>query len=219
MARGQHHRIHSQDRLLRNRHRVAQEAARLISEHGIRDFRHAKIKAAERLGVGDEQSLPRNREVEDALREHQRLFHGASQPSVLALRREIAREAMHFMAEFAPRLVGDVLHGTANTHSPIQLHLFTDDADAPGRFLDSRGIAHEHGTRRLRMTREQSVEVPLLRFLADEVCMELCVLARDGLRQAPLDATGEHPMRRATLAELEMLLQEDEVIATEACEP
>ena len=85
---------HAQDRLQRNRLRVAQEAARLMSEHGIRDFHHAKVKAAERLGILDAQALPRNNEIEDALREHQRIFHAESQPQLLQERREAAVEAI-----------------------------------------------------------------------------------------------------------------------------
>ena len=65
------HRIHAQGRSHQLRRRVALEAARLISEHGIRDYRQAKLKAAQRLGLDDEQQLPRNREIEEALREHQ----------------------------------------------------------------------------------------------------------------------------------------------------
>ncbi|MBS0438883.1 MAG: hypothetical protein JSS33_05700, partial [Proteobacteria bacterium] len=40
------------------RRRVAVEAARLISEHGLRDYHAAKRKAAERLNIRDESSLP-----------------------------------------------------------------------------------------------------------------------------------------------------------------
>ncbi|HEY8682306.1 MAG TPA: hypothetical protein VIM06_03985, partial [Rhodanobacter sp.] len=98
MSRGEHHRIHAHDRLQRNRLRIAQEAARLMSEHGIRDFHHAKLKAAERLGILDTQALPRNLEIEQALREHQRLFLASSQPELLRQRREAAVEAMRFLA-------------------------------------------------------------------------------------------------------------------------
>ena len=37
----------------------------------MRDFHLAKRKAAQRLGIFDDASLPRNREIEDALREYQ----------------------------------------------------------------------------------------------------------------------------------------------------
>ena len=52
------------------RRRIAVEAARLLTEQGMRDFHQAKRKAALNLGFGDNVTLPRNDEVEDALREH-----------------------------------------------------------------------------------------------------------------------------------------------------
>ena len=58
------------------RRALAQEAARIMSEHGIRDFLTAKRKAAERFGVTDGSVLPKNTEIEDALAEYQRLFGG-----------------------------------------------------------------------------------------------------------------------------------------------
>ena len=88
------------------RRRVAVEAARLMSEHGIRDFHLAKRKAAERLNAGDKTQLPNNAEIEEALREHQRLFQGDEHPRLIRHLREEAREAMKFFAAFEPRLVG-----------------------------------------------------------------------------------------------------------------
>ena len=69
-----------------------------MAESGMRDFHQAKLKAAERLGIHDDASLPRNREIEDALREYQRLFHGDAQAGGLRLRREAALRALDFFA-------------------------------------------------------------------------------------------------------------------------
>lgn len=211
MSRGEHHRIHAHDRLQRSRLRIAQEAARLMSEHGIRDFHHAKLKAAERLGILDTQALPRNLEIEDALREHQRLFLGESQPKSLRQRREAAVEAMRFLSAFEPRLVGAVLEGTADIHSAVCLHVFSDDPDAVGRYLFDNGVPIEMQARRLRTTREEQAEFPVLLFAADELPFDLTVLPRDALRQAPLDRRSDDtPMRRATLTQVEMLLAEND---------
>ena len=57
---------------------VAQEAARIIVNQGIRDFGLAKKKAAERLGLTDRGSLPGNAEIELAVSEHLQLFAGES---------------------------------------------------------------------------------------------------------------------------------------------
>ena len=210
MARGEHHRIHAHDRLQRNRLRVAQEAARLMSEHGIRDFHHAKLKASERLGILDAQSLPRNDEIERALREHQRIFQADSQPQRLRRCREAALEAMRFLDNFQPRLVGAVLEGTADAHSAICLHLFSDDPDAVLHFLHERGVPCETQTRRLRTSRDDNAEYPVVLFSADGLSFDLTVLPADALRQAPIDRIDERPMRRAGQAAVEQLLHEQE---------
>lgn len=216
MARGEHHRIHAQDRTQRNRVLVAQEAARLMSEHGIRDFHHAKLKAAERLGIVDTQALPRNNEIEDALREHQRLFHGDTQPQALRARREAAVEAMRFLRGFDARLVGAVLEGTADEHSAVCLHVFSDDPDAPGMFLREQGIPLEVQTRRVRWSQSEQSEHPVLLFGADGIPFDLTVLPLDALRQAPLDRVDERPMRRATAAMVQQLLAEEDIEAFNA---
>ena len=216
MARGEHHRIHAQDRTQRNRVLVAQEAARLMSEHGIRDFHHAKLKAAERLGIVDTQALPRNNEIEDALREHQRLFHGDTQPQALRARREAAVEAMRFLRGFDARLVGAVLEGTADEHSAVCLHVFSDDPEAPGLFLREQGIPLETQTRRLRWSHSEQSEHTVLLFGADGIPFDLTVLPMDALRQAPLDRVDERPMRRATAAMVQQLLAEEDIEAFNA---
>jgi len=208
MARGEYHRIHAQDRLQRNRYLIAHEAARLISEHGIHDFRHAKRKAAHRLGIRDDQALPRNREIDQALREHQRLFLADTQPRALRERREAAREAMRFFSRFQPRLVGAVLNGTADEHSPVQLHLFCDDVEEFVRFLHEHDIPARQQTRRLRLTREVQVDVPIFLLVADDLPFDLTLMSHDQLRQAPLDPLHERPMPRANLAAVEALLQQ-----------
>lgn len=208
MARGEHHRIHAQDRMQRNRLRVAQEAARLMSEHGIRDFHHAKLKAAERLGVHDAQALPRNNEIEDALREHQRIFHAESQPRLLQERREAAIEAMRFLERFEPRLVGAVLEGTADAYSAVCLQVFCDNAEEVVLYLREHGVPVETQTRILRLTRDDQAEFPVLLFAADGLPFDITVMPLDALRQAPLDRVDERPMRRASLSGVEALLAE-----------
>lgn len=200
------HRIHAEGRSHQLRRRIALEAARLISEHGIRDYQMAKRKAAQHVGVSDEGYLPRNREIEDALREHQRLFRTDEQPRALRLRREAARDAMRFLEVFEPRLVGAVLDGTADTHTPISLHVFDDSPETVTHFLHDHGIACETRARTLRLDRERSGTFPVLLFNAGGVAVEATVFPRDALRQAPLDRVDERPLQRASLATVDALL-------------
>lgn len=203
------HMRHAQSRTNEQRRRIAVEAARLIAEGGLRDYRQAKMKAAERLGIFDDVSLPKNAEIEEALREHQRLFR-ADQPAALQQLRESALEAMKFFAEFEPRLVGPVLEGTADEHSAVCLHLHDDGGDRVAMFLQERGIPYEERTRRLRLERDTTADVPVFVFSAGESAIDITVLPYDRLRQAPLDRIDEKPMRRATLAAVEELVREQD---------
>ena len=208
-------RQHAETRTRERRRRLAHEAARLMAEGGIRDFHQAKLKAAARLGIHDDASLPRNREIEDALREYQRIFLGQGQARALRQRREAAARALEFLAPFEPRLVGPVLDGTADSTSPVLLHAYTDDVDAVARFLDEHGIPAEPRERQLRLDRERRADLPVWVFSAEDLAFDITVLPLHALRQAPLSSVDERPMRRASLAQLRQLLAEDEIAGYE----
>ena len=93
----------------RARQVIAQEAARIIVNHGVRDYRVAKQKAAERLGVSSRGSLPGNSEIEAAVAEHLQIFGGDAHEDRLRLMRVAALSAMELLSSFTPRLVGPVL--------------------------------------------------------------------------------------------------------------
>jgi hypothetical protein len=208
-------RQHAETRTRERRRHLAHEAARLMAEGGIRDFHQAKLKAAARLGIHDDASLPRNREIEEALREYQRIFLGEAQAAALRQRREAAARALEFLAGFEPRLVGPVLEGTADATSPVLLHAHADDPDAIARFLDGHGIPAESRTRRMRLDRERSADLPVWLFGAEDLAFDVTVLPLQALRQAPLSTVDERPMRRASLAQLRLLLAEDEIAGYE----
>ena len=146
------------------RRALAQEAARIMAEHGIRDYLTAKRKAAERFGVTDGNVLPRNTEIEDALAEYQRLFGGSRHDETLAAQRNAALSAMQLLSEFEPRLVGSVLSGTATEHNDIQLHLFAERAESITFRLMGLGIDHEVVERRMRYGTDRVVAYPGVHF-------------------------------------------------------
>ena len=210
-----HAHAHAQTRIRERRQQLAHEAARLMAEGGIRDYHQAKLKAAQRLGILDDASLPRNREIEAALREYQRLFLGNDQAAAVRLRRDAALRALEFFGNFGPRLVGPVLEGTADGNSAVSLHLHDDDADAVPRWLDEHGIPAESRSRHVRLDRNRDGDFPVWLFSADSLAFELTVLPADVLRQAPLSALDGKPMRRASAAQLQAMLADEDIAAYE----
>ena len=184
---------------------VAQEAARLMAEHGIQDYYVAKRKAAERYGVIDCAFLPKNTEIEAALLSYQRLFGGAQHEQTLKEQRRVALQAMRLLQKFEPRLVGSVLHGSATEHADIQLHLFSDNAEAVAMHLMDRRFEYEVFERRIRLTPERQILVPSIRFEMGGEAVEAFVFPLDGIRQAPVSPIDGKPMRRAGMAEIEAM--------------
>jgi hypothetical protein len=188
---------------------IAEEAARVLAEDGIRDYGQAKRKAAARFGVRDlHNNLPTNVEVEQALVGRQRLFGSAGRVDRLRELRTAALSAMRLLKRYEPRLVGPVLVGTATEHSDVQLHIFADGSEQVAIDLMGRGIPFEQLERRMKRVSGGPLLVPVYRFMAGDVTVEAAVFGPDAIREAPASAVDGRPMRRANAREVEGLLED-----------
>jgi hypothetical protein len=193
---------------------LAQEAARIIVEQGIEDYRVAKLKAAERLGMSARGSLPGNTEIEKAVSEHLQLFGRETHLDLLRVLRRAALSAMELLAPFTPRLVGPVLHGTASANSPVNLHVFADNAETVAVRLQEYSVQYRPFERRLKSRRDRSQTFAAFRFMQDESAImqdesaiEATVFPVDGVRQAPISPVDGKPMRRADKNAILLLLK------------
>ncbi len=186
---------------------LIREAARLMAEEGVRDYYTAKRKASERLGASETRNLPGNREIHEALLEHQSVFGGERHAAELLRLRQRALEAMTFFEPFRPRLVGPVLAGTADAGSAVHLHLFADTPETVLLFLMDRGIPFDSDERRLRFGRDGYTVQPVFRFLAGDTEVELTVFGEAGLRQPPRSEVHGGSMERAGIAEVRALVE------------
>jgi hypothetical protein len=185
---------------------IAQEAARIMQEHGLKDFRSAKEKAGVRLGLEDNGALPSNQEIESALAERNRIFRGEAHEEFIDVLREAALGVMRQLEEFEPRLVGPVLTGHATEHNTIDLHLFSDAAEAVGVALDGLGLPNRAFEHRLRMRRDDSDAFQGYRFRSGEFEFSAIIFPERGRGNAPLSTVDARPMRRATAKDVEALL-------------
>jgi len=189
--------------------RLAQEAARILVESGGQDFLNAKKKAALRLGAVDTRNMPSNTEIEQALIEYQRLFRGSTQPQILQALRSEALRAMDFFAEYNPKLVGPVLQGTADEHTPISLHIFAASVEEIGFFLMRYQIPYQIQDKRLHLAGDTHETYPSYRFIAGQFQMEVIVFLT-GKPVTPLSPVDGKPMRRIGAAELKELLEAED---------
>jgi len=192
----------------RVRQMLAQEAARIIVDQGIRDYRAAKIKAADRLGLNTHGSLPRNSEIELAVSEHLQLFGRESHADFLRAMRKIALSAMDLLSPFEPRLIGPVLNGTADENSSVNLHVFSDSPESIAMWLADLGYNYKPYERRLKSDRAAPpATFAGFQFNHQSASVEATVFPIDGIRQAPISPIDGKPMKRADTKTLRALLE------------
>lgn len=126
----------------RDRLSIAQAAARLIAEHGLNDWAHAKRKAARELMLPDGAALPSNEEIEQALADYHALFRRDEHAATLRAQRGEALAWMRQLAPWNPLLVGGVAAGWAPEHSDIRLEVVADDPKAVEMALAGAGVAY-----------------------------------------------------------------------------
>ena len=191
----------------RTRALVAQEAARLIVDQGIRDYRVAKKKAAQKLGLGTRGSLPGNVEIERAVSDHLLLFLGDHHLELLYALRRTALITMQMLDHFSPRLVGPVLAGTADVNSAVNLHLFSDEPELVAFHLGDMRLNFKSYERRLKTRRNQVETYPGYEFRHEHNIVQATVFPYDGMRQAPISPIDGKPMKRADTSAVQQLME------------
>ncbi len=177
-------------RALQARAQVAELAARLMAEHGLRDHAVAKRKAARQLGLPEGHVMPSNEEIDAALSERQALFQPEERANLLADLREQAREVMRVFARFEPALTGAAVTGAVSEHSLIELEIAEEASKDFEQFLVNREITYKIHDRAARMA-----------YLIYSEPADVLV------RMVTLDARHAHAPR-LSLARLEKLLAE-----------
>jgi hypothetical protein len=197
---------------------IVQEAARILCEEAVIDYRTAKLKAAQRLGLGGNTPLPDNASIQAAVIDYQRLFGGREYAERLRQLRVTAVQAMRLLAEFQPRLSGAAVSGAITAAHRVQLHVFADKAEALDLFFEDRQIPYRQDDRVYRYPNGNEENVPLLRFEAGEVGVDIAMFGEDDLRRAPLSPSDGLPAKRLALPEAEALAKTevDAILGTDA---
>lgn len=204
---GARHFANRQQRKLQQiRAQVAIEAARIIATEEQYDFQIAKRKAAERIGISERLALPSNLEVQDALLTYQHLYGGQEHTEHLEKLRLTALRAMRMFPEYAPRLVGPVLDGSAGQHCRISLNVFCDAAETLVLDFLERRLPFKQEQRRLRGNDRNYLNVPVFVIEVAGSSVELLLLPTLSRRQALPSPIDGKPQRRASPAELEEML-------------
>lgn len=187
---------------------IAQEAARIFCEEHLTDYRAAKQKALVRLNLGPRTSLPDNATVQRAVLEYQRLFGGVDYQRRLYLLREKAILAMELLKDFSPRLAGAVVSGAITRAHAVQVHVFSEPAEAVDIFLQNKGIRYEQDDRQYRYGNDRERMIPRVSFEAADVRVVAAIFPEGELKRAPINPADGQPYARLDRAAARLLLKQ-----------
>lgn len=193
----------------RIRRLIAREAARLMYEEGVKEYRDAKRKAAKAFGSGKPFSigsyLPSNADIHGEMVRLIAMFEGELQPERLLHLRRLALKQMELLAPFHPYLVGSVLTGSVTERSDIDLHLFADGADEVEAHLAGEGVPFEMEVVTVRRGGE-FLEYPHIYLEAAGVVVECTVYPREDIHRVPRSSITGRPMERADEKKLKRII-------------
>jgi predicted nucleotidyltransferase len=114
------------------RHDVAREAARLLYNRSVKEYKDAKEMAAASLGS---RALPSNYEVAVELDTITDEYEGPGRQRMLIGMREIALDVMRALGGISPVLIGSVWRGTVRKGSDIDIVVYHPDSTQVAQML------------------------------------------------------------------------------------
>jgi predicted nucleotidyltransferase len=188
------------------RRQIAWEAARLMYSRQESEYYAAKKKAARRICQGwvKPADLPSNVEIRDQVQMLARLFEGTARSDNLLAMRLAALAMMRRLMPFRPRLIGSVLTGHIRQGSDIDLHVFSDTAEAITHLFDQDGLTYTVERKQVRKHGEERIFTHV--HVVDNFPFELTIYPADQAHYVFKSSITGKAIERASIAELEQFI-------------
>ncbi|UFS69283.1 hypothetical protein LPW11_15435 [Geomonas sp. RF6] len=191
---------------------IALEAARLMYEEGVGEYRDAKRKAAKRFGPEKTLSLgshlPSNAEIHAQLRRLIETYEEKEHPERLLRLRLIALSFMEMLQRFSPYLVGSVLTGAVTSSSDIDIHLFPPSVEDVEELLDELGMPFETETVPIRKGNE-FLEYTHIYIEQEDTEIECSVYPAEERNRRFISSITGKPMERAGIEKLKKIIAQE----------
>lgn len=193
------------------RQMIAQEAARLMYEEGINEYRDAKRKAAKHFGPEKVLSLgshlPSNAEIHEELQRLIGIYEEKVLPERLLHMRILALRYMEILEPFSPYLVGSVLGGAVTERSDIDLHLFAESSEEVEVYLKEKDITFEQDVVTIRRGGE-FFEYPHIYIKEEGTVIECSIYPPDDIHKRSKSSITGRAIERVDAKKLRKIIEE-----------
>lgn len=190
---------------------IAQEAARIMYEEGVKEYRDAKRKAAKQFGPEKVLSLgshlPSNAEIHEELERLIGIYEEKVLPERLLQMRLLALRYMEILEPFSPYLVGSVLSGTVTERSDIDLHLYAESSEEVEEYLRGKGIPFECDMVTIRRGGE-FFEYPHIYIEDEGIIIECSIYPPEDIHKRSKSSITGRPIERVNINRLRKMVGE-----------
>lgn len=122
---------------------IANLAARMIMEEGVKDYFFAKKKAAKSLGFDENVNLPTNLQIDNAIEEFHKIYNQDVGIDFLEHFKTQALNVMSMFKNFKPHLMNKLSEGIIPKFPEIKINLFADNLKDIEYVLLNNAISYE----------------------------------------------------------------------------
>ncbi len=193
------------------RRMIAQEAARLMYEDGINEYRDAKRKAAKHFGPEKVLSLgshlPSNAEIHEEVQRLIGIYEEKVLPERLLRLRILALRYMEILEPFSPYLVGSVLSGAVTERSDIDIHIFAESMEEVEEYLKEKRVPFEQDVVTIRRGGE-FFEYPHIYIEDEGTVIECSVYPPEEIHKRSKSSITGRPIERVDAKKLRKIIGE-----------
>ena len=189
------------------RRKIAREAATLLYFGSEKEYKQAKLKAAQNFGV---RLLPSNLEVALELYKVAQEIEGSARTERLIQMRTEALEIMKMLEVYCPILIGSVWRGTIRRGSDIDIEAYNDELEEIVKLLKAGGLKVSK-TERMIVTEQGRTEASnhVHAELSGKHAVEIVIRSFDEAGRKRKCDTFRDQIKGVTIRELEKLLKEN----------
>ena len=186
---------------------IASRAADIIMEEGISDYLFAKKKAAKYLGLPEKETLPTNKQIDEAIINYQNIYRDKVDHELLKKIKQETLNIMNIFKNFNPHLSGRLMDGIIPKYPKIQINLFTDNIKEVEYILLNQNIAFNFNEAIIseKLSKKKSVRnIPIFKIEGQNFPIELNIYNENDVFNSKKSLMKDRGVSRKKILEIDL---------------
>lgn len=186
---------------------IASRAADIIMEEGISDYLFAKKKAAKYLGLPEKETLPTNKQIDEAIINYQNIYRDKVDHELLKKIKQETLNIMNIFKNFNPHLSGRLINGIIPKYPKIQINLFTDNIKEVEYILLNQNIAFNFNEAIIseKLSKKKSVRnIPIFKIEGQNFPIELNIYNENDVFNSKKSLMKDRGVSRKKILEIDL---------------